>query len=542
MSAVADYKRVISYLYNYQNKVKTNNVGFVRLEVRDGMCKMTIHLRVPLLKVEEMPIYGYTIKNDSITAVPIGNMRLQDGVGDCKITTPADNIKNSMYSIQDIEGILLYISDIHYFAAHWEDDAVIFEEFIVRQQKEESTPMLNASELTGTPYVATPREENAEESSMKKEVDQEKLQEQSLPSKKPKEEIKEEEIKEEKVREEEKKEGNLEEQSIENEILSNSQDRKEELEEQSLEEAEIEHQDQEKRESIEEQKREQRTEGMDQQAQEFFDKIMQASAILGMFQKENNIPSQESEDALEMDTLQKMAEAMSIPEQSEIQEQAEVNPEAPMECVKEFQTCESQQDYQEIQAHIQSLQAQTLHLEHVCDQWLEKVKKEEELEHQRLLQKQSYENQIREEIQLDPELFQPKEEMEQKSIDYGNGIKTSTVVSRIFEKYPKITPFSPGVVEDCIKIAPQDIGIFPMENWILANNSFLLHGYYSYRHLVFIKRRTGETCEYLLGVPGVNHNREQFMAKMFGFNQFQCVTGQEPCTGDFGYWCMNINM
>ena len=80
---------------------------------------------------------------------------------------------------------------------------------------------------------------------------------------------------------------------------------------------------------------------------------------------------------------------------------------------------------------------------------------------------------------------------------------------------------SPGTIE-ILTIRPQDIGLLPRENWTYGNNSFLLHGYYNYRYLVFA--RVGDEARkrvrYILGVPGHYYSSEKYMASMFGFPHF----------------------
>lgn len=50
-----------------------------------------------------------------------------------------------------------------------------------------------------------------------------------------------------------------------------------------------------------------------------------------------------------------------------------------------------------------------------------------------------------------------------------------------------------------MKIQRGEISILPRCEWKLANNNFLLHGYYNYRHLVLID----EGNQLKLGVPGI---------------------------------------
>ncbi len=58
----------------------------------------------------------------------------------------------------------------------------------------------------------------------------------------------------------------------------------------------------------------------------------------------------------------------------------------------------------------------------------------------------------------------------------------------------------------------------------LEHNSFLLHGYFNYRHLLI--RKEGE--RFLVGVPGNYYYREEMVAAMFGFPNFV------PAKGDGG--------
>ena len=91
------------------------------------------------------------------------------------------------------------------------------------------------------------------------------------------------------------------------------------------------------------------------------------------------------------------------------------------------------------------------------------------------------------------------------------------LLNKIFNNYPRIYPFEDNEVTRCVKIEPKDIGMLPAELWILSNNSFLLHGYYCYHHLIFAELVDSYGCRYFIGVPGIYHNRERFMARMFGF-------------------------
>ena len=95
-----------------------------------------------------------------------------------------------------------------------------------------------------------------------------------------------------------------------------------------------------------------------------------------------------------------------------------------------------------------------------------------------------------------------------------------------------------------MKIQRGEISILPRCEWKLANNNFLLHGYYNYRHLVLID----EGNQLKLGVPGIYHEREARAAATFGFPEFIAeadvnvtLEPQERNENQqFGYWCRQV--
>lgn len=111
----------------------------------------------------------------------------------------------------------------------------------------------------------------------------------------------------------------------------------------------------------------------------------------------------------------------------------------------------------------------------------------------------------------------------------------------LMDKAEEMYPFEDNEWSQCVKLETSDFGMLPAKYWSLGSNSFLLNGYYGYRHLLFAVKEEpqGTTCS--LGVPGTYHRREIFMAKMFGFPRFKGVKGKpSPSLGDFGYWMMEL--
>lgn len=95
--------------------------------------------------------------------------------------------------------------------------------------------------------------------------------------------------------------------------------------------------------------------------------------------------------------------------------------------------------------------------------------------------------------------------------------------------------------EEYLKIAPKDFVIFTEKYQELVHNSFLLHGYYNYKHLILGKKEKEGRVIYYLGVPGTFHEREKTVAVMFGFEAFDGK--REPAeNGDFGYYLRRVEI
>ena len=87
------------------------------------------------------------------------------------------------------------------------------------------------------------------------------------------------------------------------------------------------------------------------------------------------------------------------------------------------------------------------------------------------------------------------------------------------------------------KIQRQEIAMLPRCEWRVANNSFLLHGYYNYHYLILLE----EENQMWLGVPGIYHRREAKAAEVFGFTRFVQAEQDESEENEmFGYWCRKV--
>ena len=112
---------------------------------------------------------------------------------------------------------------------------------------------------------------------------------------------------------------------------------------------------------------------------------------------------------------------------------------------------------------------------------------------------------------------------------------------KVFINRDFIDAFEDDYFYDCVEVTPELLKQLPIEDDAVVNNSFLVHGYYNFKHILF-----GKVCEndnntrYFIGVPGMYCNRERFMASMFGFCNFKKSHRSDYANPYFGYWYQEI--
>lgn len=111
---------------------------------------------------------------------------------------------------------------------------------------------------------------------------------------------------------------------------------------------------------------------------------------------------------------------------------------------------------------------------------------------------------------------------------------------RFTAAHPLICPFDEDDHVYAVKLKLQDFTILPKRYQYLANNNFLLHGYFNYEMILFGYMEE-EKRRWFLGVPGVFSNQEQLLAGIFGFPEFRTKQVTRQKTGEYGYWCRYLD-
>ena len=111
----------------------------------------------------------------------------------------------------------------------------------------------------------------------------------------------------------------------------------------------------------------------------------------------------------------------------------------------------------------------------------------------------------------------------------------------VFDNADFIDAFDDDYYYDCVEVSPETLKKLPIEDEAVINNSFLVHGYFNFKHILFGRvRENDNNTRYFIGVPGMYCNRERFMASMFGFNNFKKSHRSDYTNPYFGYWYQEI--
>ncbi len=459
---MTDYKRMVSYMYQYENGVKKKNVGFARIEAKEGQCKITLHMQLLGQLDSIFPTYLIQRKEEGMELIYLGDTVLKNQVMDSKLSANEANIMNSGYSLSDMGGMLLFLNDSVFFATEWDNKTISQDDVIEALKPKPKTEVkLSLAEELLIPKYKLPRGykiierlQDSEAFASVQTIDFVKLAYDA--------DIK---LQAERIA---KSAGHI---LLEQEAILQSE----------AEEAE-------------------------QNYREL------AQAVL-------------SEEAVLTETEQREAE-----QATEVQLTGDQEKYSQLGYGQEYTGQEyTGQEYTGQEYTGQEYTGQGYAGQEYTDQ--EDIGQEQAVYEQAVYEKMQQAGQ-----------YQEQQNWEQADAGQGQAdIPDPQAAANIFDKFPRIYPFEDNEILICAKIEPKDIGMLPKELWVLSNNSFLVHGYYCYHHLIFAKLKDRFGCRYILGVPGIYHNRERFMARMFGFDGFKPIRKRELRQGDFGYWYMPVN-
>lgn len=554
---MTEFKRLISYLYEYEGKVKGKNVGFVKLETRNGLCKLNVSIRKLYLGSGNLGVYLLSARRE----IFLGNLILRNGGGEFRTTLQAADVEQSGEGIEDCYGLTIHEKKDSWkvYTTIWEDSIAQAAELTSGQSRGQETGEESLS-LSAVSFVEEPAVQATEvafapvkeDSAAEMMAGTESANESEIRIKDNGEEIRSEQPKESKpFKGSERLERS--ERSEKNEVSVSDEGQKESKEPEKSEYTKNElntenfgHKNQ------KEEAEGDRKEGLNKTAKETLKE--NGKEILKEDRKDkitemttsSNRPQQPAGNRITRSRMNSYTMAprrsMGLPRENQQQErtrmgnqqffhppvlgQQPLNPQVQAEPPLNARLLSQQP------LNVQPLSTQPLRQQPINQQPLN----QQPLNQQPLNQQPFIRQQAEEPLIVgDPEALAKLEEEEK--------IPPVPLWDFLSKTYPKIQAFESQYGCEILVIKPQDIGLLPREVWIYGNNSFLLHGYYNYRYLILARLENPQGFpRYLLGVPGHYFNNEKYMASMFGFPNFVLSKKQQAQDGRFGYWYTDIRL
>lgn len=447
---MSDYRRFVSYIYEYSHGRKSRNTGFAKVESRGGVLKLQIQMQGVSSEEGVLEIYTFVREGGWLEGILLGKARTHTSATEIRLMTPADHVGNVDYSLDQLSGLWISSERGGTYLSLWDEEPVDLSKLrpLVTEGKG------GEQEPSAEPADVTEQKETGESwnRAMQGDADAERKAGEAAEPEEPKA-SEAAELEEPKASEAEEPEGAKASEASEPEGAKASE-----------------------------------------AAEPEGSKASEASESEGLKASETG----ESEG----------------PEAQEDRRSEEADAE---------DTCESPRKEQE---QVQQAEAQP-----------EEGKLQE-----------AAQEQVRAEEKEGQEASDVKAAQTACAAKASPGSRPCAgcqkYQSALDQRWRQLSgarahvqPFADDQIDDCLQVSPRELGILYQSRYPVGRNSFLMHGYYNYRHLLFGRCKDGS---YFLGVPGIFENQEKMMASMFGFPEFRRTREQNQTRGPFGYWCRRI--
>lgn len=581
---MSDYRRLISYIYAYEGGVKGKNIGYAKVEIRGGQCRIQVNVKRVFVGSNETGVYLLAPEAEIL----LGRIFIRGGAGEFRTQVNAENVEGSGISADQFYGLTIHdvTSTWRSYTTVWEDAVAQTAEVQLADITSENMRRRDSSvEAISRALTMTALKRTAETGrnglqaaeALKTEIEQEATGQLEIS-----EELETEELEKQREGSQKESEGG---EVLEVQSEETTEERNQEGGEQFKAQSEKQPEEQKKEES--EVQNLKNTEVPEEPGGE-------PSGERNLEKQEEILKTERGEEWAEQQQMKKILE-MHLPVSAEIERELKREEER-LETIAPWEEDEKSSKNQEERGEISDdlsgrMEAQPtpgLSGEPVSGSTDEPVNRPphksfgktrnsaaaarlsrlKNILQPGVLQSlllQPEESQTappasirqgtagqevqpqtsglkREQETPYPELENPAvlRELERQEAEENN---RSDLWERFQRKYTRVLAFECDSGCEILSIKPQDIGLLPREIWVYGNNSFLLHGYYNYRHLILARLSdSGGKIRYLLGVPGHYFSNEKYMASMFGFPHFVLAKKQPDEDGRFGYWYTDIRL
>ena len=112
---MANYRRLISYIYAYEGGIKGKNVGFAKIENRKDQCRIQVSVRKVYVGSQDIGVYLMSTEGERL----LGKMFIRGGAGEFRCMVQMDNGMSDCYGLT-----------IHSIGDSWQSYTTIWEDAV----------------------------------------------------------------------------------------------------------------------------------------------------------------------------------------------------------------------------------------------------------------------------------------------------------------------------------------------------------------------------------------------------------------------------
>ena len=150
---MSNYRRLISYIYAYEGAVKGKNIGFAKLEARNGQCRISVSVKKVYVGGNDLGVYLLSAGGEIL----LGKIFIRSGAGEFRTAVKVDNVEESGKTLDSCYGLT-----IHDVQDSWRAYTTIWDD-AVAQDSEDTVAYAAEIELAGVTSENLRREGKQEE-------------------------------------------------------------------------------------------------------------------------------------------------------------------------------------------------------------------------------------------------------------------------------------------------------------------------------------------------------------------------------------------
>ena len=144
---MSNYKRFITYLFQYDKNDKLGNCGFAKVEQRQNQCRMELHISKCPGQLREIEVCLFARKGEKLPRIILGKLPVRGQRADGVFRFDTEAVAGGNYSFSQICGIVLLSAQGCLIASQWDDEAIDWGNLCLESEEEMSLETDRETEL-----------------------------------------------------------------------------------------------------------------------------------------------------------------------------------------------------------------------------------------------------------------------------------------------------------------------------------------------------------------------------------------------------------